>query len=299
MDLASGSDSFSAACSRSCRGDLPALVGPSGENLFRKVKSGTLGTMTKGRPALKEDISGIIYRLGFMGMLNIFKEISKENSSYPEKRWQAFTASSGLKLCEWTAAYEGDPAQNLASISVKSVTTSVLQQAAKRVDIPKALRVVLRKTPDSETPYKELYVQLKLVAEVSGMSAIRQMYTYAAGLTNLAIVVSTAVLDEAESFKARYLDLQTRHGEDFPFLTILDSASLMPLTAANYPDLYFVSVEPAKSSQNLNTAFQTSQHPTPTAKDTLRKWVKKSIVGVGVSEDRKRRLEVLGINPEK
>ena len=30
----------------------------------------------------------------------------------------------------------------------------------------------------------------------------------------------------------------------------------------------------------------------------IKKWVKKSIVGVGVSEDRKRRLELMGINPE-
>ena len=145
--------SFMLSCMQQImEGDLPALVGPNGVSLFREVESGTLDTKAANLSALKEDISGLIYRIGFMGMLHLFKEITKENGSYPEKRWQAFTASSRLKLGDWVSAYEGDPTQNVASISVGSVTTAVLQQAAKRVDIPKALKTVLRKIPGAESP---------------------------------------------------------------------------------------------------------------------------------------------------
>ena len=153
--------------------------------------------------------------------------------------------------------------------------------------------------PEAVTPYSEFYIQLRMVAEFSGMSAIKQMHTYTTNPTNLAIVVSTAVLDEAESFKDLYQEILERSGDDFPFLRLLNPAALLPLSASNYPDLYYVSVESAKSAQSLIVSFQTSHHPTATSKDTLKKWVKRSIVGVGVSEDRKRRLELMGINPDE
>ena len=203
-----------------------------------------------------------------------------------------------MKLGDWSQTFEGDTTQGLAAISVRSVTPHILQQTARRVNVPETFGQVLGMTSTAETPYLEFYVQLRLVAEYSRLSAIKQMHSYATNPTNLAIVVSTAVLDEAESFKNQYQEILERSGDEFPFLRLLNPAALLPLSAS-FPDLYYVAVESAKSAQSLNNAFQTSHHPTATSKDTLKKWVKRSIVGVGVSGERKRRLETMGINPDE
>ena len=280
-------------------GQLPPTTTPEGTPLIREVEMAKLKEQTAGQPELASDISGLVFRLGFLGMLHLFKEVTPENTSYPEKRWQAFQASAELTLGDWTQQLDGDVAQGLAAISVKSINTKTLQQAARRVDIPKALKLVLREADNVETPYKELYKQLLLVAEFSGMSAIKQMFSYASNPTNLAIVISSAVLDEAERFLKTHKEISDAYGPDFSYLRILNPAALSRLSAAHFSDLYYVAVESAKSSLSLNAAFQVSQHPTITSKDTLRKWVKRSMVGVAVSEDRKRRLTLLGINPEE
>ena len=180
-----------------------------------------------------------------------------------------------------------------------AVTPAVLQKTVKRIGAPNALRQVLRELETALSPYREMYAQFQLVAEYSGMASIRQMHAYASNPTNLAIVVASSVLDEAEKFEKLYKETVEKNASTFQYLRTLNPFALYPLSASNFLDLYFVAVESAKGSSNLAAAFQMSQHPNTASKEVLKRWVGKTIVGAGVSDNRKRQLSAMGIDPEE
>ena len=74
------------------QGKLVPMKTADGTPLFRDIEVKALDELTVGQPEVTGDISGIVYRLAFLGMLNLFKEVTTENTAYPEKRWQAFLA---------------------------------------------------------------------------------------------------------------------------------------------------------------------------------------------------------------
>ncbi|GFR92368.1 hypothetical protein ElyMa_004351300 [Elysia marginata] len=85
----------------------PVLI--NDQPIFWEVQEGALDTLLANASDITDDISGLVYRIGFLGLLSLFKEVNELNMKYTAKRWNAFKAAAKFELDPWDASFLFEP----------------------------------------------------------------------------------------------------------------------------------------------------------------------------------------------
>ncbi|GFR72294.1 hypothetical protein ElyMa_005701600 [Elysia marginata] len=82
---------------------------------FKEAQEGALDTLLANTPDITGDTSGLVYRIGFLGLLSLFKEVNELNTKYTAKRRDAFKAAAKFKLGPWDASFLSEPTRGLSA----------------------------------------------------------------------------------------------------------------------------------------------------------------------------------------
>ncbi|GFR95657.1 hypothetical protein ElyMa_004434400 [Elysia marginata] len=103
-------------------------------------------------PDITDDISGLVYRIGFLGLLSLFKEVNELNTKYTAKRWDAFKAAAKFELGPWDASFLSGSKQSFIGLSSTSVKTQHLIGMRKRFNGPGSQKIILKTLPTASKP---------------------------------------------------------------------------------------------------------------------------------------------------
>ncbi|GFS17471.1 hypothetical protein ElyMa_003239600 [Elysia marginata] len=97
------------------------------QSIFKEAQEGALDTILANASDITDDISRLAYRIGFLGLLNLFKEVNELNTKYTAKRFE---------LGPWDTSFLSERTRCFIGLSSTFVKTQHLIKMRKKFSGP-------------------------------------------------------------------------------------------------------------------------------------------------------------------